>query len=147
MVSSKTRSPKNTGDQRKMANQPREPLDPRADPCHNDVPSDAPSARQNKVEVPRFHPRNVGEGGMRVVDLLGLVRRDYEDRRLRSMPSAVASMGHVAMHLGELALPLEPEVLSESLQKRGPERAAEGTIRIELILLHKGFKLAAIRKF
>jgi integrase len=82
-----------------------------------------------------------------VVDLLGLVRRDYEDRRLRSMPSAVASMGHVAMHLGELALPLEPEDLSEYLHKRRAERAAEGTIRIELILLHKGFKLAAIRKF
>ena len=110
------------------------------------APPDATPPRQNKVEVPRFHPRNVGEGGMRVVDLLGLVRADYEARRLRSMPSALASMGHVAALLGTLALPLVPEDLSQYLFDRRDEGAAEGTIRIELILLRKGYTLAARQK-
>jgi hypothetical protein len=109
-------------------------------------PPDASTTRQNKVEVPRFHPRNVGDGGMRVVDLLGLVRADYEARRLRSMPSALASMGHVAAILGALTLPLVPEDLSQYLFDRRDEGAAEGTIRIELILLRKGYTLAARQK-
>ena len=105
-----------------------------------------PAARQAqtnwRASVPRFTPENLLDRTFRVVDLLGLVRADYEIRRLRSAQSAFTSMGHVAAALGHIkASDLTTDHLTEYMLARRAEGASEATIRIELSLLSRGYRL------
>ena len=79
---------------------------------------------------------------VRVVDLLGLVRLDYEVRRLKSVHSARISLGHIASLLGDFpATGLHSNNVLEYVVVRRQQGAAEATIRIELALLRRGYIL------
>jgi integrase len=93
--------------------------------------------------VPAFSFENLGNRTIRVVDLLGLVRVDYEIRQLRSARCAVISMGHVARVLGRLlASDLEAEHISGYIRTRRKDGAAEATIQREMAMLRRGYRLA-----
>jgi integrase len=109
----------------------------------------APEGRQVRILLGGIVPRsstdshvNAQNRKTRILDLLGLVRVDYEVRRLKSVRSALISMGHVAAGLGSLpASELESEHLRHYIISRREQGAAEGTIRIELAFLRRAYRL------
>jgi integrase len=95
--------------------------------------TDALSERSAEVEV---------RSCVLVRDLLQLVRLDYEVRKLRSVRSALVSMGHVARALGDIAAAdLEPEHVRDYILQRRRESAAESSIRIEVAFLRRAYRL------
>ena len=84
---------------------------------------------------------------MTVGDLLSLVEKDYETRKLKSLREVKVHIAPVKLHLGaHKAVSLKStSAVEDYIATRRIAKKADATIDHELELLSRGFRLAALR--
>jgi integrase len=86
------------------------------------------------------------EDRVRLADLRDLLVKDYERKRNRSTPTMLSTFKHLTAFFGERAKAVRlGDRVDDYIAQRRAAGAAEGSIRIELALLNRAFRLA-VRK-
>jgi integrase len=87
------------------------------------------------------------EERLTLTDLRTLLRENYEFKKNRSLPTALSTFKHVTGFFGERAKATRIGTrIEQYVSHRRTEGAAEGSIRIELALLNRAFRLAVKKK-
>jgi len=87
------------------------------------------------------------EERLTLTDLRTLLRENYEFKKNRSLHTALSTFKHVTGFFGERAKATRIGTrIEQYVSHRRPEGAAEGSIRIELSLLNRAFRLAVKKK-